>query len=259
MAIIQPCVRLRYSKNLHEVNGFEAAMAVQESKEISVYHGNSLLLRDIIRTSGARLHLAKEVVNITTGTERRYRIHIIDGSEAMLSEDLEFDVVILALDSFGLKVIRSLDVNSGLDRNTSSYVSTHVTRCATTTVLSLDRLSPGMNGSSPDRLLTTPDGLQQPDIFAIERSKTIYSRAWRWARAVDREPIYDDDCANGDMGEEYIYRIVSRYRIEDEMLSGMFSRDKLNDEQMAEKSLLPLFALRWAMSPNSGKQIWKST
>jgi prenylcysteine oxidase/farnesylcysteine lyase len=235
--VVQPCVRMRYSKNLHEVRGFDAVMALQESKEILPYGGNSHLLEDMFEALDATLHLESKVINITAGTERRYRLYIADGSKAMLNEDLEFDVVILAgnIDSLGLrKVVAALNSGYELSGNSSSYVSTHITHLASTKVLSLGYLSPGMNASMPKRLLTASDGLGGPDIFYIERTSTTYSQQWRWARTVDREPTYDDDCANGDMGEEYIYRIVSRHRVDDGELAKIMeaSTEQANNNMM---------------------------
>jgi Prenylcysteine lyase len=95
---VQPCSRARFSQNLAALCGFSSLMAAAQSKATSISGGNTRLIERMIRLSEGDLHLNSQVMKISPGHHRRYRLSVARDPSAHSPnpEHEEFDIVILA-------------------------------------------------------------------------------------------------------------------------------------------------------------------
>jgi hypothetical protein len=175
----------------------------------------------MIRASKAKLRLGSTILKISRGHDRRYKLLAAHTPDNANEEQLEFDTVILTGSSHHSKLTNLL-IPRNLTRDSRSSTSrssiTHITHFAT-----VGYISPGYFGMAtgvelPDRILTTAKDSIDPELLAIERSEHYFSIESRSANAENREPEHEE-CATHDIGEEKLYRIISRHRIKDEELA----------------------------------------
>jgi prenylcysteine oxidase / farnesylcysteine lyase len=210
---VQPCTRARFAQNLADVRGFSSLMAAGVSKATSVDGGNNRVIERMIKLSKADLHLNSQVIKISPGYHRRYRLSVARTSPAYTPnpEYAEFDAVILAaslqsskvdLGDLGLRSIASL----------TPYVETHVTHFTTPLAISPKFFDPLLNASVPDDVLTTFTSSHDPDLLSLSKFTICYHRGC----------LPGDDCDQCD--EENLYRVFSRHRIEDGNLVQMIGQ-----------------------------------
>jgi hypothetical protein len=96
----------------------------------------------------------------------------------------------------------------------------------------------------PDRILTTVKESIDPELLAIERLEHYFSIESRSAYAENREPEHVE-CATHDIGEEKLYRIVSRHRIKDEELARMMDKPWRVGQRYSEAGLTWLHRQEW--------------
>ncbi|KAI1856361.1 hypothetical protein JX265_011608 [Neoarthrinium moseri] len=91
---IEPCLRDAYGSTLDESSVLDAAMAAGalRSKAVSIVGGNALLVEDLIRRSGAELHLGSSVTSVTHGVSHLYRLAVASQGSTSVKHG-EFDAV----------------------------------------------------------------------------------------------------------------------------------------------------------------------
>lgn len=121
---VRPCSRARFPQNLADVRGFSSQMAAAASKTTSIPGGNTRLIERMIRPSEADLRLNSQVIKVSPGHRRRYRLSI--GRDSPNPEHEELDIVILAAPLQSSKVDLG-DLGSYSIASLTPYVKTHVT------------------------------------------------------------------------------------------------------------------------------------
>ncbi|KAJ5182654.1 hypothetical protein N7492_000270 [Penicillium capsulatum] len=207
-AFVQPCTRNYFSRNLADTSGLASLKAGGPSYWRSIAGGNDQLVKGMIGLSQADVHLGSDVVMISYGQERRYRVSVqaTDSEGASKREHTEFDSVILAAPLQTSKLYLD-DLDLSAPSPLAPYVERHVTLFKSSMNLSPEFFNLPADTIVPYDILTTASSEHNPNILSITHT------------FVDK----DEDCGGPscDIEDEFVYRIASQRRVDDRELVGM--------------------------------------
>jgi hypothetical protein len=182
----------------------------------------------MIKLSEADLHLNSQVINISPGHHRRYRLSVAHDDPSTQFPNLEyaeFDAVILAAPLQSSKIDLS-DLSLRSIASLPPYVEAHVTHFTTPAAIS-PKFFNLFNTSIPDDVLTTSTTSHDPDLLSLGKFIICYRRGC----------LPGDDCDQCDW--ENLYRVLSRHRMEDNDLVRMIG------QQFHEGSELSDYNISW--------------
>ena len=225
---IDPCTRARFFQDTSDTHSLAALMGTQVPRLGSVKGGNLRLIERLVKLSDSALRLKSEVVRISLGTKRRYKLTYSASGTSLpkIHEAEEFDTVILAtplqnsnIDLGGLGVRH----DSMLPR----YSEVHVTHFLTSSTLSPAFFNLPLGSKLTDDLLISSEAPVHLGLSSIHRSEFCW--------------IDKDGCRPGQMCDqvlcENMYRVTSKTRIEDyDILAmvgeGSSQKPHVNDHKM---------------------------
>lgn len=210
--LVQPCSRAHFLRNLNEVGGLASLKATGPTDLISIEGGNTQLIKGMILLANADVHLESQIVKVSRGLNRRYRLSIASTRSAKHSvrvTEAEYDSVILASPLHTGSELDLSDLNLGSSAPTRiPYVATHVTHFQTSRNLAPEYFNLPADTIVPYDILTAKTSNHDPNILSITHTPVEGNR----------------DCVPGNCDQqedEYIYRITSRHPIKDRELVKM--------------------------------------
>lgn len=221
---VQQCSRNYFSRNLADISGLASLKATGPSYPVSIAGGNEQLVKGMITRSDASLHLGSEVLMISHGQERRYRVSVqsTDSDKGSSTrENTEFDAVILAAPLQTSKLyLDDLDLAA---IPLAPYVETHVTHFKTTRHLAPEFFNLPANTTVPYDILTSASSERDPNILSITHTP------------VEQDTSCLPAC---DIEKDFIYRVASQRPVDDRelvrMVGGHFQKgSKLGDHDIS--------------------------
>ena len=199
--IIRAESRYRYARDLDQVNLLSFLLALRPAANVEICQGNQQLPDRMLKIAGAHVCLNHRVSRITTGDQRRWKIHAVysdDQVEAQPSMfEAEFDIIILTAPFASSAIDMDLPMSIPVPATeVQPYVERHVTLFSTLHRLSSKYFNQSTNTTIPENILTAPTQFiprENNDIFSVTVSDRIL-------------PL---DTIDNEDGLEYVYTILS--------------------------------------------------
>ena len=204
--IVRAVNRNWHGRDLHQVNVLSSMLALRSAPDGSIYQGNQRLPHRMLKISEAYVRLNTRVSRITTGEQRRWRVHALTtnlGETQVSTFEADFDIIILTAPF----AFNGIDIDPPLPTlasttETRPYMERHITFFSTLCHLSPIYFNQSIDTTVPENIFTAP---RKP---VSESDNEIFS-----ITIADRVP----PPKSGDNVDEleYVYKIVSSQPVPD--------------------------------------------
>ncbi|KAF1984048.1 Prenylcysteine oxidase [Aulographum hederae CBS 113979] len=231
--IIQASTRVNYAQNLNAIHGVETMVCMATDGAMAIAGGNWRIFTSMAHaaTPHTSIHLNTTVLSITREADGTYTLTTTTSkpsssspsSSVLTTTTSIFDILILAAPL----QFTNLTIHPSPRLHTPSaipYVHLHVTLFTTPYLLSPLAFNLPPTTPVPQTLLTTlqpsespgsgPAGVGEAGFFSISVLREVENR--------------------GTGGREYLYKIFSPHRVEDEFLSSILGRDISSESEVVD-------------------------